>query len=395
MWIAGVNFFNSAVDADPRHFGRHGWAQSDPRWRALMADGKEMFAELRKLDPTRVYYSHAGLRYGRCLHGELLPGPDAAPGARGLAERVGGKRRDADYDDRVRHPHGLHVPARARWLCQQHHQRAPVDGIRRHLLWHGRLCHGGAKVPAVSSRASSAAECYTSRSENQSGSIMPIMHKIQHLFRARHLAKLADRGSAGRPAHLVAWMQDALKEVNGPTLAWIAGRPEAYTAKDHHFSSGQKIQKQIVLINDTRQPQDFTASLDRHGRREGSGQGRTARHPGGFGDPQSYRSRSLRPPGKPAARPTARSRSPRPSARPRTRTPLRSGSLARTRRARARSLRLIRNGLTSKMLANLGYTTRAWNGAAAPLVVIGRNALKNDPRWLPSWSPMCGPEAGL
>ena len=31
------------------------------------------------------------------------------------------------------------------------------------------------------------------------------------------------------------------------------------------------------------------------------------------------------------------------------------------------------------MLADLGYTTGAWNGAAAPLVVIGRNALKNDP----------------
>ncbi len=31
------------------------------------------------------------------------------------------------------------------------------------------------------------------------------------------------------------------------------------------------------------------------------------------------------------------------------------------------------------MLADLGYTTRAWNGAAAPLVVVGRNALKQDP----------------
>ena len=31
------------------------------------------------------------------------------------------------------------------------------------------------------------------------------------------------------------------------------------------------------------------------------------------------------------------------------------------------------------MLANLGYTTHAWNGAAAPLVVVGRNALKDDP----------------
>jgi len=37
------------------------------------------------------------------------------------------------------------------------------------------------------------------------------------------------------------------------------------------------------------------------------------------------------------------------------------------------------DGLTGKMLANLGYTTRAWNGEAAPLVIVGRNALKEDP----------------
>ena len=35
--------------------------------------------------------------------------------------------------------------------------------------------------------------------------------------------------------------------------------------------------------------------------------------------------------------------------------------------------------MTGKMLANLGYATRAWDGAPAPLVVIGRNALKKDP----------------
>ena len=36
-------------------------------------------------------------------------------------------------------------------------------------------------------------------------------------------------------------------------------------------------------------------------------------------------------------------------------------------------------GLTSKMLANLGYSTRSWNGQAADLVVIGRNGLKANP----------------
>src|SRR6185369_13241088 len=45
-----------------------------------------------------------------------------------------------------------------------------------------------------------------------------------------------------------------------PTLAWIAGEPPNPTSKDHHFTSGQKIEKQIVLINDTRQPRNFTAA---------------------------------------------------------------------------------------------------------------------------------------
>ena len=112
MWIAGFNFFNSAVDADPRHVGRGGWDLSNERWQRLMVAGKEMFDGLRKLDPTRVYYSHAGAYTGDVYtmncYLDLIP----APGARRLAERMGRKRRDADFDGRVRHPHGLHVPAR-------------------------------------------------------------------------------------------------------------------------------------------------------------------------------------------------------------------------------------------------------------------------------------------
>ncbi|HWH70843.1 MAG TPA: hypothetical protein VNT26_15750, partial [Candidatus Sulfotelmatobacter sp.] len=64
MWIAGFNFFNSAADADPHFIGRRGWGQSDERWQRLMGFGKEMFAGLKRLDPTRAYYSHAGAYTG-------------------------------------------------------------------------------------------------------------------------------------------------------------------------------------------------------------------------------------------------------------------------------------------------------------------------------------------
>ncbi|MBE3123617.1 MAG: hypothetical protein IMZ65_02310 [Planctomycetes bacterium] len=85
------------------------------------------------------------------------------------------------------------------------------------------------------------------------------MHKIQQLFRTNTWRSWR---TAGLPGGLRtwSWMQDALKEINGPTLAWIAGPAGAYTAKDHHFRAGQTIENQIVLVNDTRQPQDFTAT---------------------------------------------------------------------------------------------------------------------------------------
>ncbi len=120
MWIAGANFFNNAVDMDPRHVGRHGWGLSDPRWQQLLAERQGDVRWAQGTGPHAGLLQPRGGRYGRCSFDELLSGPAAAPGARRLVERVGGKRRDADYHDRVRHPHGLHVSARARWFWQQH-----------------------------------------------------------------------------------------------------------------------------------------------------------------------------------------------------------------------------------------------------------------------------------
>ena len=109
-------------------------------------------------------------------------------------------------------------------------------------------------------------------------------HRIQQLFRTNTWRSWR---TAGLPGGLRtwSWMQDALKDNNGPTLAWIAGPAGAYTAKDHHFRSGQKIEKQIVLINDTRQPQQFTAAWTAAVGGKEVGKGTNARQPGSVGDP--------------------------------------------------------------------------------------------------------------
>ncbi len=45
----------------------------------------------------------------------------------------------------------------------------------------------------------------------------------------------------------------AILRNNGPLLAYIAGKPEAFTSKDHNFYPGETVEKQIILINNSRE----------------------------------------------------------------------------------------------------------------------------------------------
>ncbi|HPA18914.1 MAG TPA: hypothetical protein PLU30_14285 [Verrucomicrobiae bacterium] len=57
--------------------------------------------------------------------------------------------------------------------------------------------------------------------------------------------------SAGRGGSGVwPWPVDA--SWAGPTLGWIAGPPENFTSKDHHYLAGARVEKSIVVVNDGR-----------------------------------------------------------------------------------------------------------------------------------------------
>ena len=47
---------------------------------------------------------------------------------------------------------------------------------------------------------------------------------------------------------------EALIRNNQPLLAYIAGKPARFTSKDHNFLPGETVEKQIVIINNSRQP---------------------------------------------------------------------------------------------------------------------------------------------
>ena len=45
----------------------------------------------------------------------------------------------------------------------------------------------------------------------------------------------------------------ALLRNNRPLLGYIAGKPEHFTSKDHNFVPGETVEKQLIVINNSRQ----------------------------------------------------------------------------------------------------------------------------------------------
>ncbi|MBN2476631.1 MAG: carbohydrate binding domain-containing protein [Pirellulales bacterium] len=46
---------------------------------------------------------------------------------------------------------------------------------------------------------------------------------------------------------------EALVRNNGPLLAYLAGKPQAFTSKDHNFHPGETVEKQLIVINNSRE----------------------------------------------------------------------------------------------------------------------------------------------
>ncbi|HZR16810.1 MAG TPA: glycoside hydrolase family 2 TIM barrel-domain containing protein, partial [Verrucomicrobiae bacterium] len=373
MWIAGFNFFNNAVDADPRHIGRRAWGQGDERWQRLVVAGNEMFDGLKKLDPTRVYYSHAGAYAGDVYtmncYLDLIPLQEredwlsawAEAGEMPISMVEFGTPMDCTFR-RGRHGFESNItsePLLTEYAAIYFGAEAYAAEEAKYRRYLHDLFRNGMLYQSSENRLDEYAN----------------NHKIQQLYRVNTWRSWR---TAGLPGGLRtwSWMQDALPEVNGPTLAWIAGLAGTYTAKDHHFSPGAKIQKQIVLINDTRRPQDFTASWTATVGGKEVGKGRTQGSlaiseirfiPFDLIAPAGETDRD----GQISLEATI--------GQNRHEDTFAFRVFGEDKRGGGRIAVVDPHESTRQMVASLGYRTGSWNGAAAPLVMVGRNALKDDP----------------
>lgn len=374
MWIAGMNFFNNAVDADPRHIGQRDWDEGDPHWQRLITAGKEMFNSLKKLDDTRLYYSHAGAYTGDVYtmncYLDLLPLQEreewlsewAKDGQMPVSMVEFGtpvdctfRRGHEGFTSNITSEPLLTEYAAIYFGTEAYRAEEPKYRQYLHDLFRSGMLYGS--------------------SENKLDEYADD-HKIQQLFRTNTWRSWRTAGLGGG-LRTWSWMQDALKEVNEPTLAWIAGPKEAYTAKDHHFSAGQKIEKQIVLINDMREPQSYTATWTAtvSGKQIGSGTFK-----GGLAVSEIKSIPFVF--NAPAEEATTKTEG----------QITLDASIGQTKHHDTFAFRVFgeqrsaggeiavvdTDGLTSQMLEKLGFTTKKWDGEAVPLVVIGRNSYKDD-----------------
>lgn len=375
IWIAGFNFFNEAVDADPRHIGRRGWVQGEPRWESLLAAGNDMFNEIKKLDTTRAYYSHSGAYTGDIytmnLYLNMIPLQEredwlsqwAQDGQMPISMVEFGTPVDCSF----RRGHQgftsniTSEPLLTEWAAIYFGNDAFTSEESRYRQYLHDLFRSGM--------------LYNS-SENQLDQFVNDQ-KIQQLYRVNTWRSWR---TAGLPGGLRtwSWMQDALKEVNYPTMAWIAGQSEAYTAKDQHFTSGRIAQKQIVLINDSRKPQNYKATWTATINGKTAGNGELS----GTLDVSEIRKLPIE-----IKMPKVKAGNKADGQIVLTATigeVTHNDTFAFRVFGKAQSLRgeiatVDPEGLTTKMLNGFGYKTHEWTGEAASLVVVGRNALKDNP----------------
>jgi beta-galactosidase len=374
MWVAGFNFFNSAVDADPHHIGRRGWDQDDQRWQRYLAAGRDMFEGLKQLDPTRIYYSHAGACTGDVYtmncYLDLLPLQEredwlsewAKSGEMPVSMVEFGTPMDCTFR---RGRHGFTSNITSEPLLTEY---AAIyfgnDAYNLEEPKYRQYLHDLFRSGMLYESSENRLDEYNNN------------HKIQQLYRINTWRSWRTAGLSGG-MRTWSWMQDALKEINGPTLAWIAGPEGAYTAKDHHFSSGWKIDKQIILLNDTRQPQDFTVAWTAVV--SGKEVGRGTEH-GSLAVSKTRFSpiRIVAPAVESGDRTDGQITLTATIGEATHHDTFAFRVFGEEQLVKGRIAVIDPKGMTRKMLDDLGYATGAWDDEST-LVVIGRNALRQDP----------------
>lgn len=311
MWANSPNFFGHADDQNPQRIGKKNIAGSlgqqvaDDRIRKLYPIGDEVVATIKTYDPTRPVLMHEGASVGDVYalnsYLNLIP----------LQEREEWLSHWTQYGDMPYMVVEFGTPLHTTMMRSRSGFREAITSeplmTEFSAIYLGKEAYE-LETPAYRRKIRELfvqKQEYQSWHNNQELNFTPAFQKLQELFSTNtwrswrtfgmtggmipwnqgHGWEVADAGrekvemGAFTPGQRGPYLKQVPKSLwynlqpqsyiihpggqailanNRPTLAWIAGSAKAFTAKDHSFSGGERLQKQVVLINDTRAKQDFS-----------------------------------------------------------------------------------------------------------------------------------------
>ena len=304
MWGTSASFFGRQQDQNPQVIGRRGWYEQDQKAKA----GLEGIAIIKRHDPTRPVFTHHGADIGD-LHTcncyldliplqeredwlsayveqadmPFLPIESGTPlhttfmrGRNGFGEAIVSEPLMTEFCAIYLGPQAYALETDA---CRQRLEKT-YEGSQRWANWQG--------APELEQAPAFQAvqELFirnTWRSWRTWGITAGMvrwsmghgwaLHPDRRWEEEAQSSQLGQRGAylPNAPKSALYYLQpegnwltypagQALMESNSATLAWIAGPPERFTAKDRHSGTGETVSKQIVLINDERTPQPYHAA---------------------------------------------------------------------------------------------------------------------------------------
>jgi len=311
MWANSPNFFGHGDDQNPRRIGKKNMEGSlahrvaDERIRKIYPIGEEAVATIKSHDPTRPVLMHEGASVGDVYalnsYLNLIP----------LQEREEWLSHWTQYGDMPYMVVEFGTPLHTTMMRSRNGFRGAITSeplmTEFSAIYLGKEAYK-LETPAYRRKIRELfvqEQEYQSWHNNQELNFAPAFQKLQKLFSTNiwrswrtfgmtggmipwnqgHGWEVADAGrekvdlGAFEPGQRGPYLKQVPKSLwynfqpqsniihpggqailanNRPTLAWIAGAAKAFTAKDHSFSGGEKLQKQVLLINDTRATQDFS-----------------------------------------------------------------------------------------------------------------------------------------
>lgn len=306
LWANSGNNFGHNDDQAPTRIGQSRrnpvWSQENERWTTHHNNGDKVFAAVRQFDPTRPFMAHQGgpisdiytantylnllplqdreewlshwaksgdmpfvaVEFGTPLNCTVLRGRNgfggaiaSEPFATEYSAMLFGSAAYQMEEDRYRKAisdNFIEGQAYRWWIFEPTHQFGPpfqaIQDLYIRNTWRSWRTWGisGGMIPWAGAHGFEASPSHPAKD------LAPFVPGQRGLYNAQVAGRTLAASQTVHPAGR------ALIQGNQPTLAWIGGKASHWTEKKHSFWEGDKVAKSVILINDERAPQAYSAS---------------------------------------------------------------------------------------------------------------------------------------